>query len=104
MPGHDLPLFHGGFTSPVDPLGVKRKENSMSRISRLTIAAVATAALAGAASSNAMAADPFGQHVSMCAHELGQRADAPAVTCTHHGVTMTFATFGAMVEHMQTMH
>jgi hypothetical protein len=76
----------------------------MSRLNRLTITAVAAAALAGAASTNAIAADPFGQHVSMCAHELGQRADAPAVTCTHDGMTMTFASFGAMVEHMQTVH
>ena len=76
----------------------------MSRFTRLTITAVAAAALAGAASTNAIAAEPFGQHVSTCAHELSQRADAPAVTCTHDGMTMTFANFGAMVEHMQTMH
>lgn len=76
----------------------------MSRLSRLTIATVAAAALAGGASTNAVAADAFGQHVSMCAHELGQRADAPTVTCTHDGMTMTFANFGAMVRHIQTMH
>ena len=70
---------------------------------RLTITAVA-AVLAGVASANAVAAEPFGQHVAMCAHQLGQRADAPAVTCTHDGMTMTFANFGAMVEHMRQMH
>jgi hypothetical protein len=71
---------------------------------RLAIAAVAGALLAGAASSNAVAADPFGQHVAMCAQQLGKRADAPAVTCTHDGMTMTFANFGAMVEHMRQIH
>ena len=76
----------------------------MRNLRRLVVAAVAGALLAGAASSNAIAADPFGQHVAMCAQELGQRADAPAVTCTHDGMTMTFATFGAMVEHMRQLH
>ena len=72
---------------------------------RLTIAAAALAALGAGFSGSALAADePFGRHVSMCAHELGQRADAPAVTCTHDGATMTFATFGAMVQHMREMH
>ena len=69
---------------------------------RLTISAAAStvaAALAGTAS-----AAPFGQHVAMCAHALGARDDAPAVTCTHDGMTMTFANFGAMVEHMRAMH
>ena len=70
---------------------------------RLSIAAVVVAAVAGGAAVNA-SAEPFGQHVAMCAHELGQRADAPAVTCTHDGMTMTFANFGAMVEHMRQMH
>ena len=76
----------------------------MSRFNRLTIAVVAATALAGAASANAIAADPFGQHVAMCTHELGQRADAPAVTCTHDGITMTFTNFGAMVQHMREIH
>jgi hypothetical protein len=71
---------------------------------RLTIATIAAAALAGGASTNAVAGAPFGQHVAMCAQELGQRAGAPAVTCTHDGVTMTFANFGAMVQHMREMH
>ena len=64
----------------------------------LTIAGIATAGL----SASAFAADaPFGQHLSMCAQvDLGQRAGAPQVTCTHDGMTMTFATFGAMVQYM----
>lgn len=76
----------------------------MRPIRRLTIAA-AVAALAAGVSGTAFAADePLGRHVSMCAHELGKRADTPAVTCTHDGMTMTFATFGAMVQHMREMH
>ena len=76
----------------------------MHAVRRLTIAA-AVAALAAGVSGTAFAAEePFGRHVSMCAHELGQRADAPAVTCTHDGMTMTFTTFGAMVQHMRDMH
>ena len=71
---------------------------------RLAIAAIAGMLLAGAGSSGAVAAEPFGQHVAMCAHQLGQRADAPAVTCTHDGTTMTFANFGEMVEHMRQIH
>ena len=75
----------------------------MRKLNRVAVAAVAGALLVGA-SSNAVAAEPFGQHVAMCAHELGQRADVPTVTCTHDGMTMTFATFGDMVEHMRQMH
>ena len=71
---------------------------------RLMIVAAASALLAGVAATNALAADPFGEHVAMCARELGQPADAPAVTCTHGEMTMTFGTFGAMVEHMRQMH
>ena len=71
---------------------------------RLMIVAAASAVLAGVAATNALAADPFGEHVAMCARELGQPADAPAVTCTHGEMTMTFGTFGAMVEHMRQMH
>ena len=68
----------------------------MRSIRRLTIAAAAAAALAAGVSGTASASEaPFGQDVSMCAHELGQRAAAPAV--------MTFATFGAMVQHMRDM-
>lgn len=77
----------------------------MHPIRRLTLAAVAVAALAAGVSGTAFAAhEPLGRHVSMCAQELGQRADAPVVTCTHDGMTMTFATFGAMVQHMRELH
>ena len=71
----------------------------MTRLPALAATAVAALALVGPA-----AAEPFGQHVAMCAHQLGARAKAPEVTCTHDGMTMTFPSFGAMVEHMQEMH
>ena len=71
----------------------------MRRLPLLALALTLAAALTGPAT-----AAPFGRHVAMCAHELGGRASAPAVTCTHDRMTMTFATFGAMVEHMRTMH
>ena len=69
---------------------------------RLTIL-VTTAAVASALTGSA-SAEPFGAHVSMCAHELGARDNPPAVTCTHDGMTMTFPTFGAMVTRMRAMH
>jgi hypothetical protein len=71
----------------------------MTRLPVLAASAVAALALVGPA-----AAGPFGEHVSMCAHQLGARANAPEVTCTHDGMTMTFPNFGAMVQHMQEMH
>lgn len=74
----------------------------MHPVRRLTIAAAALAA--GLPGSALAAEEPFGRHVSMCAHELGQRVDAPVVACSHDGTTMTFATFGAMVEHMLETH
>jgi len=75
----------------------------MRPVYRLTIAAAA--ALAAGVSGNAFAAEePFGRHVSICAHELGKRADTSAVTCRHDGMRMTFANFGAMVQHMRDMH
>jgi hypothetical protein len=77
----------------------------MRPVYRLTIAVAAVAAFAAGVSGNAFATEePFGRHVSMCAQELGKRADAPAVTCTHDGITMTFANFGAMVQHMHEHH
>ena len=69
----------------------------MRRLMILAAAAAVAAGLTGTAS-----AEPFGEHVSMCAHQLGARENPPAVTCTHDGMTMTFPTFGAMVEHMRT--
>ncbi len=73
----------------------------------LALVAAVGAVVAGPADS-ALAADDsaaFGQHVAACAEEhLGQRADVPAVTCTMpDGSTMTFPTFGAMVQHMRAM-
>lgn len=68
------------------------------------IIALAAAALAAGFSGSALADAPFGEHVAMCAHTtLGQRANPPAVTCTHDGMTMTFANFGKMVQHMKEM-
>ncbi len=72
-----------------------------------SLAATGTLALAfggGAAAAPSPAAE-LGQHVASCAQEhLGQREAPPAVTCTHDGMTMSFSTFGAMVQHMQEMH
>ena len=69
---------------------------------RLTFAA-AVAASVFAPGVGSAAASTFGQELAMCAHELGQRTDAPAITCSHDGMTMTFANFGAMVKHMRQM-
>ena len=71
----------------------------MKRLMIFAVSATIAAALAGAAS-----AAPFGLQVAACAHELGAREAAPAVTCTHGGMTMSFENFGAMVEHMRAMH
>lgn len=81
----------------------------MQRVIRTTSVLGAAGALALALGGNAFAepstSAEFGQHVATCAQaHLGQREGAPAVTCTHDGMTMTFATFGAMVQHMQEMH
>lgn len=71
----------------------------MTRLPALAATAVVALAIVGPA-----AAEPFGQHVAMCAHQLGARANAPEVTCTHDWMTMTFPNFGAIVKHMQEMH
>lgn len=79
----------------------------MQRSIPLAVTAVAAAvALAGAPAALASPkASEFGRHVADCAQgHLGQRDGAPAVTCTHEGVTMTFANFGAMVLHMKQHH
>ena len=75
----------------------------MSARHRFTIAlAAAGIATAGLSAGALSASEPLGQHVSACAQmHLGQRADAPQVTCTHDGDTVTFANFGAMVGHMR---
>ena len=65
---------------------------------------IAATALAAAALAGTAAAEPLGAHVAMCAHQLGGRAEAPTATCAHDGMSMTFPTFGAMVQHMCEMH
>ena len=71
----------------------------MTRLPAHAATAIVALALVGPA-----AAEPLGQHVAICAHQLGARASAPEVTCSHDGMTMTFPNFGAMVKHMQEMH
>lgn len=80
----------------------------MRRPIRLLVLVAAVGALVAGPTGSALAAEDsaaFGQHVAACAREhLGQRPDPPAVTCTMpDGSTMTFATFGAMVQHMREM-
>jgi len=71
----------------------------------LTAAGALAFAFGGSAAAAPSQAADFGQHVASCAQEhLGQREGAPAVTCTHDGMTMRFPTFGAMVRHMQEVH
>lgn len=74
------------------------------RAGLLATAGALTLGIGGSAAASAPPAG-FGQHVASCAQEhLGQREGAPGVTCMHHGTAMTFATFGAMVEHMRGHH
>ncbi len=78
----------------------------MSRLFGVSFIAGAAVFAAGFAPT-AVASDgsAFGQHVAGCAQEhLGQRTSPPSVTCAMpDGTTMTFANFGAMVQHMRTM-
>lgn len=81
----------------------------MSRLIPTAASLTAAGALALALGGNALGAPSpsadFGQDVATCAQaHLGQREGAPSVTCTHDGTEMTFATFGAMVQHMQQHH
>jgi len=81
----------------------------MSRLFPTAASLTAAGALALALGGNTLGAQSpsadLGQHVATCAQEhLGQREGAPSVSCTHDGMTMTFPTFGAMVEHMRDMH
>ena len=70
---------------------------------RFVLALIASAALAAGFGGTAFAGDAFGQRDASCAQEtLGQRENPPALTCACDGTTMTFANFGAMVEHMRT--
>jgi len=81
----------------------------MSRLFPTAASLTAAGALALALGGNTLGAPSpsadFGQHVATCAQEhLGQREGAPSVSCTHDGMTMTFPTFGAMVEHIEEMY
>lgn len=70
-----------------------------------TLASVGALGLASGATAQPAPPADVGQHVASCAQEhLGQRDGAPAVTCAHDGMTMTFPTFGAMVLHMREHH
>ncbi|MDH4101752.1 MAG: hypothetical protein OEW52_03495 [Thermoleophilia bacterium] len=71
----------------------------------LTVAAGLALTLGGSAAAAPGDSADFGRHVAICAQaHLGQREASPALTCAHDGMTMTFATFGGMVRHMQDMH
>ncbi len=80
----------------------------MSKSRRTFVALGAALALAASLGGSALAADDppsFGKHVSTCAREaLGDRSNPPAVTCTHDGMSMPFANFGEMVQHLRAMH
>lgn len=77
----------------------------IAKAASLATAGALAAGLAGSAAASPNPAANFGQQVATCAQEhLGQRDGAPAVTCAHDGMTMTFATFGAMVGHMKEHH
>jgi hypothetical protein len=74
------------------------------KLARPFAGALVALALAGAPA--AAADNPSGAHVSQCAQaHLGQRPDAPALTCTcmPDGQAHTFANFGEMAAHMRAM-
>ena len=74
-------------------------------VTSLAVTGALALAFGGSAAAAPSPAAELGQHVASCAQEhLGQREAPPAVTCKHDGMTMTFPTFGAMVEHMQEAH
>jgi hypothetical protein len=67
-------------------------------MTRRILTLAAAVAVAGGFGGSALAS---GSGVASCARmTLGPRDTAPAVTCVHKDVTMTFATFGDMVEQM----
>lgn len=69
---------------------------------RLTVVLTTAALFFTGVSGTALAGNTVGTSVSSCAQlSLGPRDNPPAVTCTHDGTTLTFATFGDMVRHMQ---
>jgi hypothetical protein len=73
-------------------------------MTRLILAIATSAAIGAGLSGSALADNSFGTQVATCAHTtLAQRANPPSVTCTHDGMTMTFANFGEMVQHMHSM-
>ena len=73
---------------------------------RLLTALAVSAALAAPASATAAAPAPddpswLGTHVSRCADmHLPPVPSPPTIVCEDGGMVMTFATFGAMVQHM----
>ena len=74
-------------------------------VTTLAVAGTLGLGVGGIAAAAPSASAELGQHIAGCAQEhLGQREAPPAVTCTHDGMTMSFPTFGAMVQHMQEMH
>jgi hypothetical protein len=75
------------------------------RAGLLAASGVLALGLAGGAAASTGPAASFGQHVAACAQEhLGQPPAVPEVACTHDGTSMTFETFGGMVQHMQEHH
>ena len=69
---------------------------------RLVVILATLAALFASLSGSALASETLGSSVSACAQmHLGPRANAPGLTCSHDGTTVTFPTFGEMVRHMQ---
>ena len=69
---------------------------------RLSLVLIIITAVFAALSGSALASETLGTSVSACAQmHLGQRDNPPALTCSHDGTTLTFATFGDMVRHMQ---
>jgi hypothetical protein len=72
----------------------------------VTFALVSAVPLLGATAAPANTpGEPLGAHISACAQlALGQRADPPAVTCTHDEHVHTFATFGELVAHVREHH
>ena len=68
----------------------------------VTLASAAVAAVSPGIAQASETGQPLGQHVSECAQtSLGQRANPPAITCSHDGQVHVFATFGEMVHHMK---
>ena len=68
---------------------------------RLVLTSIAVLAAVGGLSGSALADAP-GQQIATCAQlALPPTADPPSITCTCDGTVMTFANFGAMVQHMR---